>query len=221
MADIYLYADETGNLDYDGASKKGASTYFGFGTATFDGQHADALFSGLQLRAEISSSGIELAKGFHAVDDKISTKNKVFQLVGEQAPRFDATFLYKAGAYDSVKARGQEYLYKMAWYLHIKEVALHVANKNDTLYVIAGTMGTAARKTAAKQALADVCNQIDRDIRLCVWEAATSWGLQVADYGLWAMQRILEGKACTWYEPCIKPTMQTNFRPWGTAKLKD
>ena len=37
--DVYLYADETGNLDYGGATKQGASPYFGFGTAVFIGDH--------------------------------------------------------------------------------------------------------------------------------------------------------------------------------------
>src|SRR5690606_23235042 len=35
VADVYLYADETGNLDFDGAAKQGGSAYFGFGTAMF------------------------------------------------------------------------------------------------------------------------------------------------------------------------------------------
>ncbi|MBT2538680.1 DUF3800 domain-containing protein [Arthrobacter sp. ISL-69] len=221
MAEVFLYADETGNLDYDGEGKSGASTYFGFGTAVFNGDHADALFGGMRLRAEISSSGIYLPEGFHAVNDKIHTKNQVFQLIGDQAPRFDSTFLYKAQAYDSVKRKGQNYLYKMAWFLHLKEVALQVTNRGDTLYVVAGTFGTAARQTAAKMALEDVCRQVNRDIKLCVWKSSSSWGLQVADYGLWAVQRRLEGKSCRWLEPYIQPTLITEFHPWGRRARSD
>lgn len=215
MADIYLYADETGNLDYDGEGKQGASAYFGFGTATFNGGHGNAMFSAMQLRAELAADGLNLHEGFHAVNDKWSTKDAVFKLIEQQAPRFDTTFLHKASAYDGVKARGQHYLYKMAWHLHLKDVALRVSTRADTLYVIAGTFGTASRQTAAKLALADVCNQIDRDIKLCVWKSSSSWGLQAADYGLWATQRKLEGRKSEWYDSCIRPTHMTDFYPWG------
>lgn len=118
-----------------------------------------------------------------------------------------------------MKKRGEMYLYKMAWFLHLKDVALRVSTPGDTIYVVAATFGTAARQTAAKLALADVCSQIDRKIVLCVWKASSSWGLQVADYGLWALQRRLEGKTCSWLEPCILPTVRTEFRPWGTAPV--
>jgi len=58
----------------------------------------------------------------------------------------------------------------------------------------------------------------DRDIVLCIWKSSSSWGLQMADYGLGAVQRVLEGKTCSWYEPCILPTLHTAFPPWGKAK---
>ncbi|MEJ9078199.1 hypothetical protein WKY82_07240 [Gordonia malaquae] len=217
MANIYMYADETGNLDYAGAKNARAGAYFGFGTAVFDSDHGAELFGGMCLRASIEKSGLSLPKGFHAVDDALPTKNQMFQVIKEQAPRFDTTFLYKANAYESVRARGQMYLYRMAWYLHFKEIATQIAGPNDTLHVIVGTFGTAARRTEAKAALDYVCKQVNRDVVLCVWEASTSWGLQVADYGLWATQRSLTGKKCTWFSPCVQPTLKSLFLPWGRA----
>jgi len=215
MADIYMYADETGNLDYDGAEKDGASPYFGFGTAVFDRDHGSELWEGLELRARLEREGLNLPKGFHAKNDSYSTREEMFELVRAQAPRFDATFLYKPGAFESVRAKGQMYLYKMAWYLHFKEIAFEASGPEDTLYVIAGTFGTKARNRAAREALRDVCNQVDRDIVLCVWDAASSWGLQVADYGLWATHRNLMGRPCVAFTTAVKPTLKTNFRPWG------
>ncbi|HKU12476.1 MAG TPA: hypothetical protein VJQ61_14765 [Sinomonas sp.] len=114
MADIYMYADETGNLDYDAGTKDGASTYFGFGTATFDGDHGDALFQGLRLRAELEGVGVQLKDGFHAKNDSARTKSQVF-------------------------------------------------------------------------------------------------------YGLWAVQRDLEGKRCGWLGSSVEPTLQSVFMPWGTT----
>lgn len=168
MSDIYLYADETGNLDYDGAGKDGASAYFGFGTAVFDHDHGDEMWDGLRLRASLEERGLNLPKGFHAVNDSNATRGEMCDLIQNQSPRFDTTFLCKENAYAYVKARGQMYLYKMAWFQHLKYVAPQVSNREDTLYVIVGTFGTKARATQARVAVRDVCNQIDRNIVLCV-----------------------------------------------------
>lgn len=215
VTDVYLYADETGNLDYEGAGKQGASAYFGFGTAVYYGDHGAQLMEGLRLRAELTGSGVKLARGFHAVDDSHSTRGQMFNAVTRQAPRFDTTFLRKAGAYPRVRDAGEMRLYKMAWYLHFKQIVHEISQPNDKLYVIAGTFGTKKRRTQAETALADVCGQVARDITLCVWEASSSWGLQVADYALWAVHRDLLGRPCHWYGTCVEPTLASTFTPWG------
>lgn len=215
MADIYLYVDETGNLDYEGASKRGASAYFGFGTAAYRGDHGSELMEGLRLRAAVTSQGVKLPRGFHAVNDSALTRDQMFAAVAAQAPRFDTTFLRKAGAYPNVRAAGEMRLYKLAWYLHFKEVAHQVSGPRDHLYVVAATFGTKKRQSQAEAALEDVCLQVNRNITLCVWDAATSWGLQVADYALWAVHRSLLGRYCRWYETCVEPTLRSTFTPWG------
>lgn len=220
VADIYMYADETGNLDYDGvpdAHGGGASIYFGFGTAVFQADHGEHLLGALKLRARLETEGVNLPKGFHAYDDSARVRGQVFDLIKKQAPRFDTTFLYKKNAYPNVRIEGEMRLYKMAWYLHFKEIARQVSNLDDHLYVIVGEFGTAQRRQQAKLALHDVCTQVNRQITLCVWRSVSSWGLQAADYGLWACQRSLERKTCTWFEPCIKPTLGSMYTPWGQA----
>lgn len=210
-----MYADETGNLDYAPAGKSGATEYFGFGTAVFRDDHGSYLFEGLELRAKLEAKGLHLPKGFHAVDDSKHTKDEMFELIRAQAPRFDTTFLLKDNAYTSVKQKGEMYLYKMAWFQHFKEIALQVSNINDDLYVIVGSIATSGRKTQAKAAIADVCSQVNRVIHLCHWDACTSWGLQVADYGLWATHRSLMGRSCKWFAPSVQPTLESVFLPWG------
>ena len=213
-----MYVDETGNLDYDGSGKAGASQYFGFGSAVFDRAHGEEMFRSMRLRAALERNGVSLMNGFHAVEDGHRTKTDVFKEIHAQRPRFDTTFLLKANALPHVRNAGQMRLYQMAWFLHFKEVAKQVSEPADTLFVIAGSFGTRARQKIAGAALTDVCNQVDREIVLCVWTAASSWGLQVADYGLWATQRALEGRTCTWFEPYVQPTLRTEFLPWGGAQ---
>ncbi|MGI5159364.1 hypothetical protein [Microbispora sp. CA-102843] len=47
----------------------------------------------------------------------------MYDVIKAQAPRFDTTFLAKENAYDSVRNKGDLYLYRMAWFLHFKEIA--------------------------------------------------------------------------------------------------
>ena len=216
---IYLYADETGNLDYGGSPNPqggGASTYFGVGTATFITEdYGEDLLNGLHLRAEATKNGIHLPKGFHACEDSNKTRSEMFAEIQRQSPRIDTTFLYKANAYQYVRDAGPLRLYKMAFFLHLKEIALQVSEPDDELFVITAEFGTKRTSLEAQAAVKEVCAQIKRNITLCVWSARSSWGLQVADYALWAVQRNLEGKKCTWYAPCIKPHLTSTFFPWG------
>ena len=212
-----MYADETGDLGLHG--EDGSSAYFGIGTATYLGEHGSAIWQGLQLRFSLEGRGLALPKGFHAVNDRNKTRGEVFSLIREQAPRFDSTFLAKDRAYDYVKARGQSYFYKLAWYLHFKEIAARVSSPGDHLYVVASTLQTNRRKNTVREALQDVCAQgpVGREITLCVWDGATSWGLQVADYGLWAVQRRRESGNCDWWS-AVEPTMGSEFYPWGHSR---
>ena len=214
MADLYIYADETGDLDMSGSP--GSSTYFGFGTAVFVGNHGNALWQGLDLRCRLESRGVSLPHGLHAKNDSHATRDEVFALIRAQAPRFDTTFLAKHKAYSYIKEQGQMRLYKLAWYMHFKYVAPRVSSPGDTIYVIAATLKTSRRVGGARRALQDVVDQVKggRKITLCVWDAPTSWGVQVADYGLWAAQRDLEGRPCSWYPTCVQPTLASRFMPW-------
>lgn len=212
-----MYADETGDLDMSGSS--GSSTYFGFGTAVFDRDHGSELWEGLQLRCQLEARGVRVPKGLHAKNDSSATRGEVFDLVRRQAPRLDTTFLLKSNAYPNVRQAGQVYLYKMAWFLHFREIFRRVTARGDTLYVIIGSLQTNNKREAIRRALEDVCRQSARHCTIvpCIWDAQTAWGIQVADYALWATQRVLEGRRCSWYEPCIKPLLATSFAPWGTA----
>jgi hypothetical protein len=219
VAKVYIYADETGNLDYD-VAKQGASEYFGFGTAVFGSDHPDALWGGLELRARLAQgdagrTGVGLPRGFHAVQDTVETKIAMFKEIARQAPRFDTTFLLKRNAHVQVRDAGPMRLYKMAWFLHFKWIAGEVSSPGDTLIVIVASFGTKARQREAESALKDVCHQMGRKFTLCIWDANSSWGIQVADHGLWATQRYLEGRSGTWYADYIEGLNKSMFAPWG------
>ncbi|GII01749.1 DUF3800 domain-containing protein [Planobispora takensis] len=217
MSEVFMYTDETGNLDYNIAG--GGSKYFGIGTATFNGDHDAALGQGQRLRLAHARAGLAFPRGYHAKNDNYRTRTEVYDVIKAQQPRFDATFLAKEKAYSHVKSKGELYLYRMAWYLHFKEIAKQVTDPGDTLYVVVATLGTAARKRAFESAIKEVCEDHgpqDREVVVCHWESSTSWGLQVADYGLWAVQRNLERGDSAFME-AVEPTLKTCFKPWGRA----
>ncbi len=217
MAHIYMYADETGTLDYGPSS--GSSRYFGIGTVTWVGDHGGHLWQATQLRFQHAAVGLACPAGYHAKNDSHKTRAQVYELIGRQAPRIDTTFLAKVRAYSSVRMRGEAYLYRLAWYLHFKEIARQVAGPGDSLYVTVASLGTKARKRAFQDAIDQVCNDHAPwgcTVVVAHWDSASSWGLQVADYALWAVQRKLE-RGDPSYLDAIRPNLRSRFLPWGRA----
>lgn len=215
MADVFIYADETGDLDMSG--RVGTSSYFGFGTAILPDGHGDVLWEGLRLRCHLEQRGVRMPSGMHAKNDSHATRDEVFGLIRRQAPRFDTTFLLKSRANESIREAGPVRLYKMAWYLHFNEIVRRVSDPGDSVFVVVASLKTHSKRDAIRAALVDVCDQSsrDREIIPCIWDASSSWGIQVADYGLWATQRVLEGRPCSWYESCVAPTLRSRLTPWG------
>ncbi|MCG5213364.1 hypothetical protein [Streptosporangium sp. KLBMP 9127] len=85
--------------------------------------------------------------------------------------------------------------------------------------MVVSTLDTAARKKAFENAIKEVCaNHAPplRDVVVCHWDSCTSWGLQVADYGLWALQRNLD-RGDDKFMWAVESTLQSTFLPWGRA----
>jgi hypothetical protein len=216
VTDVYVYVDETGDLDFSGNPR--ASAHFGLGSAVFRGPHGAALAAGLELRCRLEAEGLALPRGFHAKDDSHRTRDEVFGLIREQAPRFDVTLLDKERADLRVREASVTYRYKLAAFLHLKWLVPQVAPTEGSIFVIIGSLQTAGKREAVRNAVTDVCAQMDLPrarVVPCIWDAPSSWGIQIADYGLWAAQRELVGRQCTWFEPCVKPTLASVFHPWA------
>lgn len=211
MANIYVFADETGDLSYESESK-----YFGFGTATFSSHEGINFAGAFKLRCDLEARGLPNIGGFHASTDSNKTRTEVFSLVASQSPRFDFTFLDKTEANPSVKFRGETYLYKLAWHLHFKQLVSMVSNEKDTIYAISASIKTKAKANSIQKALIDVAVQLNhRKIIPVWWNSNTSWGLQIADYGLWAAQRNLIAGSDSWFDRYVSAHTYSNFEPWG------
>lgn len=212
MREIYIFADETGDLGYTESSSK----FFGFGTVTIENEFAQILWDGFKLRCELEKQGFDLKAGFHAKDDKYSIKKDIYALISKMDLKYDFTFLNKANVYSSVKSRGELGLYKLAWFLHFQYLVRENINEEVRLVVIVADIQTKAKKRDLRAALNDVASQFPLvHTSLLVWSSQSSWGLQLADYGIWSAQRnLIHGKCEFWNEHISKLT-RSNFRPWG------
>lgn len=217
MSEYFVYMDETGTLDFGPPRSATESPYFGFGSVIFPGEHGDVIWDGHVLRASLESRGVKIPSQFHAKNDTWETRGDVFSLIASQAPRFDATLLRKERAQAKVIAAGKPRLYKIALYLHLKFLCQKVFSREDSLYVVVATIGTRAMKTAAEAAIIDVAAQMPQNVVACFWDSASTWGLQVADYLLWARQRELSGRPLSIYDSHVQPLVKSTFFPWGEA----
>jgi hypothetical protein len=212
LSDLYLYLDETGQLGLSG------SPYFGLGQATFKDEMGTIAWEGIKLRFELERNGVHLPKGFHAKNDKESTRQKVFSLIAEHAPRFDVTLLHKQYIPDELRLdieSNEISLYYLAWKKHFTYQARYLLRPFHRVFVIAASLSEHPKKQqAATKAIQDVLKLHPRlDITLCIWDNPTSWGLQVADYGLWAVQRDLTAVYCKHFKT-ISPLIESVYSPW-------
>lgn len=184
MADRYVFADEAGNFDF--SRGPGASRYFILCTVT--SAHCrigDALLS---LRRDLGWRGLHLDRVFHATEDPQPVRDEVFSLLADMDCRIDATILEKSKAQAHLKDQAR--LYKMAWYLHFKQLAWHMSS-SDRLFVAASSLGTKKARHALHAAVDEVVLQLSpcSSHRVAFWPADSDPCLQVADYCTWAIQR--------------------------------
>lgn len=212
--DHYLYLDETGTLDFDDIP---GERYFGVGSATWTGHHGEAIWQGHQLRLDLEAAGIRLPKGLHAKDDSMATRSQVFELIAAQNPRLDATLLLKSKAQPQVRRAGKVRLYKLAVWMHLKHVIPSLSSPGDSIFVVAGHLQTSGHRDAIRTSIADIVGQLDHDRRVvaCIWEAPSSWGIQVADYALWLIQREDAGRSLPRNAEAISPCFASRYYPWG------
>lgn len=186
MARKYIFADESGNFDFN--RKPGASRYFILTTITCDSYKVgDAL---LNLRRDLAWQGLGLNSEFHATEDKQEIRNHVFRIIQEHNFRIDATILEKSKAAPRIRLTDTHF-YQSAWYLHLKHVAPKVAKAGDEMLVVGASLGTKKKRGAMYDAVSDVVQQVagNTDFRTASWAAHSDPCLQVADYCCWAIRR--------------------------------
>ena len=214
MADVYVYADEAGNFDF--STKEGATRYFILTTVVLDPVVVGQAIT--DLKYELAWRGLGLDSEFHATTDAQAVRDEVFARLGDHAFRVDATIFEKRKAIPRLQS--ETALYKMAWFLHFKEIAKRVVKRDDRLFVAASSVGTNKKKKGLlHSAVHDVVFQVSpaTSYRVAFWPAASDPCLQVADYCTWAIQRKWE-RADDRSHVLIRPKIKTEFNVWHVGK---
>lgn len=214
--EFWCYLDETGTPDYDPDS----TPYFGFGSAVFEGAHGNALMDTLRVRA--CRTGVQ--SGFHASHDSTDTKTAFFECITDMDVRFYATFMAKRHAYPYVRARGNLWLYKYTLICHAAELIENIwdGEGDIVVHLIVAKINLSRREREVREAVEDVRRQLNRKhitVLAHIWDSNSSAGLQVADYGLWALQRAVTADKPGHYNRYIKEKMGADvWYPWRTVK---
>lgn len=186
MARKHIFADESGNFDFRRAP--GATRYFILTTVTSDCFGAgDEL---LKLRRVLAWEGLGLNSEFHATEDTLQVRERVFEVIAGADLRVDATILEKSKTDPMLRASDEEF-YRHAWYLHLRDLAPRVVTTEDELLVVGASLGTRKKRNAMYVAVADVVRRVSPTLRARVayWAASSDPCLQIADYCCWAVRR--------------------------------
>ena len=188
MARVHVFADEAGNFDF--SRQAGASRFFILTTVAFPEGH-DALATSLRaLRFELAWEGVDLRRGFHATDDTVYVRERVFEVLRQHDFRVDATILEKPRARPSMRSSA-EVFYQNAWYFHLRHVRPALQKgPDDQLHVIAAAVGTGRQRREFMTAVQSAVRAATMPTaEVAFWPAATDSCLQIADYCAWAIQR--------------------------------
>jgi hypothetical protein len=186
VADLYVFADEAGNMDF--SPKKGSSRYWIVTTVTAaDCAAGDAL---LDLRRRLAWEGVDVHPEFHATEELQPVRDRVFETLRDCQFRVDATIFEKRKVRPHRRALTDRF-YEFAWFYHLKALAPRIMGAGDRLLLVPATVAKSREKQVLfSEAVREAVGQLVKgDARCAFWAARTDPCLWVADYCSWAIQR--------------------------------
>jgi hypothetical protein len=183
---IYVFADESGNLDFSHGS--GATRYFILTTITsVDCAVGEAL---LALRRDMAWSREGLNEDFHATENSQVVRDRIFAALQGASFRADATIFDKPKIAPYYRQQPY-YFYNFAWYRHMRRIAPEIAQNGDEVLVISSALGTKKTRLNFHRAVSDAVSWLLPLVphRTAHWAASSDPCLYAADYVGWAIQR--------------------------------
>lgn len=213
----YLFADESGNLDF--TRGVGATRYFAVGTILIDAAPLAQLRSELtQLRDRLAWANHGLDSYFHASQNNAAIRKAVFQALSGVDFAVDVTLLDKPKATPKTRLDDPTF-YRYAWFFHLKHMAPEF-QIDDQLMVVAAELGTKKTRQAFRGAIEKVMTQVVPyrvKRNLAFWPCSSDFALQAVDFCLWAVFRKWESGDDTYYQ-MIAHKVRTEFDLFKSGK---
>lgn len=193
MSRRYLFADESGNVDF--SRGRGATRFFATITLSIDGDDALAsLRSDLfAARTELSWRGVGHGGEFHASEDAQAVRDVVFDVIRAHPLRADVTVFEKAKAQPHLYQTPTAF-FAYAWREHLARVAPEACDPGDELLVSLAAVGTRRLRASLRVVLDEIVASCAPKVipRSVFVPSAADPALQAADYVLWAVMRSWE-----------------------------
>lgn len=194
MSDLYVFADEAGELAFQA---KSSSRYFILTTLTVsDCPVGDAL---LNLRRQLAWEGVETHPSFHATEELQPVRDRVFSVLQQHEFRIDATIFEKAKANPNVRQSADRF-YRFAWDYHLRYLAQRaIPSATSRLLLVPATIAERKHKqelftTAVRTVVSEI--PLAAPPQLAFWMGRSDPCLWAVDYCCWAIQRKWER---TWH----------------------
>lgn len=193
MVCTYVFADESGDFA-DPSIHTGATPFLALGTATVVGDKAMRSLDAdlLALGRSVMWRGLDCGDYFHASNDRQHVRNAVFEVIAGHPVTFDVTLIAKDKVAPEFRTTDLA-LYEYMWWCHFGILAPEYLSSANQVLVVAASVRKEKQKRRAYQSTVEQI--VDRCIsgriphRITVRDAAASPGVQVADYGTWAVTR--------------------------------
>lgn len=142
------------------------------------------------LRHELVWRGLNIGESFHATTDKEEVRQAVFALLARLDFSIQATVCEKSKAQPQVRSSKARF-YKYPLFYHFKHGISQRLARADRLLVTAASIGTRKERETYVSNLNDVMFQTLMPSSWAVdfRPSKTCYGLQIADYCAWAIQR--------------------------------
>jgi hypothetical protein len=144
----------------------------------------------LGIRRRLALHGEPERDKLHATSDLQEVRNEVFEIIGQENFRIDATILKKSKALPRIRETEVQF-YKYAWYYHFKHLGPLIRAECDKMLITAAALDHKKTKASFKAGVNETVQQIlSRDRwEVAFHESCNDPLLWVADYCAWAIQR--------------------------------
>ncbi len=218
---LYIFLDEGGNFDF---SIKGTK-YFTLTSLTTTRNWQEIYQKLDNARYELIEWGIN-QEYFHCCEDNSRVKNKVFGIIDEfnniESDVFRVDTIVVEKRKTGTKLQDEKHFYAKILGMILKYIFKSVSSKNfSEIIVITDQLPLKRKKDAFEKAikinLAEELKPIGIRYRIFHHSSKSHFGLQIADYCNWAVQRKWERGEKEYFDK-IKPLIKKEFDVFKSGK---